>query len=906
MSTHTKRILALVLSVALCVVGLPANAIAEVAAFGSEENLASIDQSSQLTGGDALTSIGADEEVQDDVPADAQEPVPDDAQAPEPADAQEPASDDAQEPVSDDAGLIPIVDDAEQNSADLPDEDVDAVDALDEESDVIAEESTSDAETEVSSDEEDDIVVDDSTADKADADEDDVIEESKAEADLENADTPAVESADPQKDAKSKDTALEAMADQAVKPVNNKQPGLEAQASTPSIEYQTHVQSIGWQGWKKDGALSGTSGRSLRLEAMRIRLKNASGSVVYSTHAQTYGWLNQVKNGALSGTTGESKRLEAVRIHLTGTIAKTHDVWYRAHVQTYGWQNWVKNGQMAGTSGESKRVEALEILLVKKGDAIPTGSGSQYRPSSTSPSANVYYQTHVQTYGWQNVVAGGATAGTSGESKRLEAIRITLRGVSGGVKYRTHVQTYGWQGWRSNGALSGTSGESKRLEALQVKLTGTAAQRYNVWYRCHVQGIGWMGWAKNGKSAGTRGLGLRMEAVQIKLLPKGSSPSNSDAATSTRFFKVPNVTYRASLRSGGWQGNRTNGSTAGATGKSARIQQIRAQLSNAMPGNILYAVRSNAGSWQPWAQNWETTGSAGKNVTALRMKLSGTVSKFFDVWYRVHVANYGWLGWTKNGSIAGSDSASHPIEAYQVRIIRKGAAAPGTAQVSFVHTRRLNGIDISGWNEGINIAQTDAQFFIIKATEGISTPGKPATRYNPWYKTWANQVLDSGRLLGFYHYANGDDAVAEADAFYDAIKDYKGRAIACLDWEGVGNKLFTSGMDVAWCKKFLDRMKSRFGGTPFLYTSKSYTNYYDWSSVAKQYPLWGAEYGGYEDTVGYETDPWQSSMGWGAWGRIPTIFQYTGNGVLESAGTGGYFDFNLFYGNAADWTAYCK
>ena len=122
----------------------------------------------------------------------------------------------------------------------------------------------------------------------------------------------------------------------------------------------------------------------------------------------------------------------------------------------------------------------------------------------------------------------------------------------------------------------------------------------------------------------------------------------------------------------------------------------------------------------------------------------------------------------------------------------------------------------------------------------------------------------------------------------------------------MGNKLFTSGMDVAWCKKFLDRMKSRFGGTPFLYTSKSYTNYYDWSSVANQYPLWGAEYGGYEDTVGYETDPWQSSMGWGAWGRIPTIFQYTGNGVLESAGTNGYFDFNLFYGNAADWAAYCK
>ena len=125
-----------------------------------------------------------------------------------------------------------------------------------------------------------------------------------------------------------------------------------------------------------------------------------------------------------------------------------------------------------------------------------------------------------------------------------------------------------------------------------------------------------------------------------------------------------------------------------------------------------------------------------------------------------------------------------------------------------------------------------------------------------------------------------------------------------MDWEGEGNKLFDTGMDVAWCKKFLDRLKSKYGGTPYLYTSKNYTNAYDWSSVAKAYPLWGAQYPDYEDVLGYQLNPWQSSEPWGAWGVLPTIFQYTGTGKLEQNGGNEYFDFDLFYGSTEDWVTY--
>ena len=71
----------------------------------------------------------------------------------------------------------------------------------------------------------------------------------------------------------------------------------------------------------------------------------------------------------------------------------------------------------------------------------------------------------------------GESSGTSGQGKRLEGIRIKLdnASASGGVTYQTHVQSYGWQDWKSDGELAGTTGQGKRIEALRVKLTGEVA-----------------------------------------------------------------------------------------------------------------------------------------------------------------------------------------------------------------------------------------------------------------------------------------------------------------------------------------------------------------------------------------------------------------------------------------------
>ena len=142
----------------------------------------------------------------------------------------------------------------------------------------------------------------------------------------------------------------------------------------PVVAYRTHVQRIGWQGYVKNGKVAGTTGKSLRLEGMNVKVGNkpVSGGIQYRTHIQRIGWEKKWKsNNQMSGTQGKSLRLEAMQIRLTGKLAKYYDVYYRVHSQRFGWMGWAKNGQRAGTAGYSYRLEAMQIKLVPKGAKAP-------------------------------------------------------------------------------------------------------------------------------------------------------------------------------------------------------------------------------------------------------------------------------------------------------------------------------------------------------------------------------------------------------------------------------------------------------------------------------------------------------------------------------------------------------
>lgn len=171
-----------------------------------------------------------------------------------------------------------------------------------------------------------------------------------------------------------------------------------------SISYQTHVQDVGWQDLKYNGQMSGTSGRSLRLEGIKIQLNNYENlGVTYQTHIQNIGWEANTNrgwksDGEMSGTEGLSYRLEAIQIKLTGSNAENYDIYYQVHAQNVGWMGWAKNGESAGTAGYGYRLEGIQIKVVPKGEPAPSDNVSYTNPfkeNNESPYSSILQEYRV-------------------------------------------------------------------------------------------------------------------------------------------------------------------------------------------------------------------------------------------------------------------------------------------------------------------------------------------------------------------------------------------------------------------------------------------------------------------------------------------------------------------------------
>lgn len=141
---------------------------------------------------------------------------------------------------------------------------------------------------------------------------------------------------------------------------------------------------------------------------------------------------------------------------------------------------------------------------------------------------------HIQDIGDVNVSLNNPiTFGTTGQSKRLEAITLSTDNPNLKLNYSTHVQDIGWMATKTDNQLSGTTGQSKRLEAITISLSGADASKYDIYYRVHIQDVGWMNWAKNGQQAGSAGFSRRMEALQIQIVPKGSDAPSVNPPNNT-------------------------------------------------------------------------------------------------------------------------------------------------------------------------------------------------------------------------------------------------------------------------------------------------------------------------------------------------------------------------------------
>lgn len=136
--------------------------------------------------------------------------------------------------------------------------------------------------------------------------------------------------------------------------------------SAVGVQYQAHVQYIGWQDWRADWQTAGTTGQSWQMEALKIQLANApyGMGVCYQAHVQNYGWMGEVCNGQQAGTAGQNLRMEALKVRLVNAPSGKR-VCYQAHVQNYGWMSEVCDGQQAGTTGQALRIEAVRLRIIQ-------------------------------------------------------------------------------------------------------------------------------------------------------------------------------------------------------------------------------------------------------------------------------------------------------------------------------------------------------------------------------------------------------------------------------------------------------------------------------------------------------------------------------------------------------------
>lgn len=174
--------------------------------------------------------------------------------------------------------------------------------------------------------------------------------------------------------------------------------------SNNSINYSSHVSNIGWQNYVSDGKLSGTTGKGLKIEALKLNIDSKLGSVQYNSYVQNKGWQNYVNNNEVSGTTGLNKRIEAIKVKLTGSLVDNYDIYYRVHVSDIGWLGWAKNDEISGSIGNNTQIEALEMRLVPKNVSAP-GSTEKHYVTGTWKNNNLNYYNYFgnKVTGWQYI-----------------------------------------------------------------------------------------------------------------------------------------------------------------------------------------------------------------------------------------------------------------------------------------------------------------------------------------------------------------------------------------------------------------------------------------------------------------------------------------------------------------------
>ena len=131
------------------------------------------------------------------------------------------------------------------------------------------------------------------------------------------------------------------------------------------------------------------------------------------------------------------------------------------------------------------------------------------------PKTPLWYQAHVSGKGWMDAVNGGI-AGTVGQNRALEAIKIDMRKLNFKIKARAHIQNIGLKdfGYIKHDTVIGTTGKGLQMEAIELITEGLKGKKLQI--RVHIQDIGWTRWTSG--MIGTIGMNKKIEAIELRLV----------------------------------------------------------------------------------------------------------------------------------------------------------------------------------------------------------------------------------------------------------------------------------------------------------------------------------------------------------------------------------------------------
>lgn len=638
--------------------------------------------------------------------------------------------------------------------------------------------------------------------------------------------------------------------------ISNDISNFDSKSNELSVKYISHVQDIGWQEYVTDGATSGTTGKNLKVEAIKISLVNSVSniSVKYAAYVQSIGWQKDASNGQMSGTTGKNLKMEAIKIWLEGT--EDYSIMYRTHIQDYGWQDWKYDKAISGKINEGKKIEAIEIKIIPK----------------IENQMNVLYSSHVQDIGWQEGVDSGEISGTTGKNLKVEAIKLELvnpiKGVS--IRYKTYVENSGWQSWVKEGQISGTTGRNLKTYGIRIELIGT--NEYSIQYRAHVQDDGWTGWKKDGDIAGNITQNKKIEAIQIKIVKEKNNNSGKIG-----------VEYYTYLQGFTWNENKVecNGETSGTEGENRKMEGIEIELMN-VPSNahIKYKTHVQDIGWMDWVRDGQLSGVIEKNlkIEAIQIELEGLDN--YTVEYKVHVQDIGWTDWYIDGEIAGTTGKNKKIEAIQIRIVPE-------------YKRHYIGIDVSYWQKTINfdklVASKKIDFMISRI--GWYSESQTKLVVDPQFERNYKETRQRKIPLGayFYSYAMSvDEAKEEAESVVNYLKstgqtEYELPIFYDIEHNSqiaLGKDTITQ-MSIAFCE-IIKNAGFKVGVYSYSYWLDNYMNL---SQLPNDYSIWVANYG--KDNNGSLPDNIYK------YADTHDIWQYTSTGKVD--GIDGDVDMNICY-----------